>query len=111
MHSDPQRSCQTPQVKGSVPEDCRHLGCQPLWGPQVAHISAQPTNIWGFLSFPPTVENLLEQLTGLRKTLLARSVVYYKGCDPGTAVKRYTGQGTGYKGCGPARPSSGIPPS
>lgn len=60
---------------------------------------------------PSHVKNLLEQLTGLRKTLLARSVVYYKGYDPGAAVKRYTGQGTGYKGCGAPRPSSGIPPS
>ena len=56
---------------------------------------------WGWIGFP-------EQLTKLRKSLLPRLPVYYKGCDSAKVRwKRCRGQGTGEE-CGAPRLALGA---
>lgn len=85
VHSVPTLSClesvRTPQVKGSVPQDCSHLRCQ------LHMLDAQGTRPLARLGYTAKdfhhpllrIDNLLEGLTEFRKMLYLLLLVSYKG--------------------------------
>lgn len=104
---------QTPQIKGSVPQDCPHLRCLLKMGwPDSLHFCPLEYKFRG--SHDPLLRfgNLLEGLTEPRKALCLLLVVYYKRYNSKMATwKRFIAQGVGGMVLREPMASPGMPPS